>query len=316
MIALAALIYLPPRGLAASSVAIIALHNLLDLLRDTTFGRAAWLWDILHQQNVFSLLGMRFAIAYPVLPWIGVMAGGYCLGQVFLWEPSRRQRFLFRLGFAMSAAFVLVRFVNVYGDPSPWQHQPTSVFTLLSFLNTTKYPPSLDFVLMTLGPALIALAWLDRRTFCAENPLLVFGRVPVFLLRVAPRARAPHRHHHELRALWTGAVSAACSPFHGNSGKTLPARLWLSSMGRVRSVDRSARVTVSGVFVVRPPQAAPRRLVAKLLVNGDLGNARLALYQQYLCPERSIGERNSSAFAAPLSPLINSYVCSCPSGPS
>lgn len=180
MIALAALIYLPPPWLAATSVAIVALHNLLDPVRDATFGRAAWLWDVLHQQNVFSLLGLRFAIAYPVLPWIGVMAGGYCLGQVFLWDPSRRQRFLFRLGFAMSAAFVLVRFVNGYGDPSPWQHQRTVLFTLLSFLNTTKYPPSLDFILMTLGPALVALAWLDRRTFSAENPLLVFGRVPFF----------------------------------------------------------------------------------------------------------------------------------------
>jgi len=180
MIALAGLIYLPLSWLTATSVAIIALHNLLDRIPDTTFGRAAWLWDILHQQNVFSFLGLRFAIAYPVLPWIGVMAGGYCLGEVFQWEPSRRQRFLFRLGFAMTGAFVLVRLVNVYGDPAPWQHQPTAVFTLLSFLNTTKYPPSLDFVLMTLGPALVALAWLDRRTFSAENPLLVFGRVPFF----------------------------------------------------------------------------------------------------------------------------------------
>ena len=180
MIALAALIYLPPGWLAAISVAILALHNLLDPIRDTTFGRAAWLWDILHQPNVFSFLGLRFAIAYPVLPWIGVMAGGYCLGQVFLWEPSRRQRFLFRLGYTMSAAFLVVRAVNVYGDPLPWAHQPTALFTVLSFLNTTKYPPSLDFVLMTLGPALIALAGLDRRTFSLENPLLVFGRVPFF----------------------------------------------------------------------------------------------------------------------------------------
>jgi uncharacterized membrane protein len=180
MITLAGLIYLPLPFLAGLSIAIISLHNLLDGVSAERFGRAAWMWDILHQQDVLTFLGVKFAIAYPVLPWIGVMAGGYCLGSVFSWDASRRQRFLKRLGFALSVAFVVVRAINLYGDPAPWSRQSSSLFTILSFLNTTKYPPSLDFLLMTLGPALAALGWLERFHFSFTNPLIVFGRVPFF----------------------------------------------------------------------------------------------------------------------------------------
>jgi uncharacterized membrane protein len=180
MIALAALIHLPMRLLAGVSIAIIALHNLLDGVSAETFGRAAWLWDILHQQNVFTFLGIKFATAYPVLPWIGVMAVGYCLGTLFLWDAKRRRRFLMRLGLALTVAFIVLRGVNIYGDPAPWSHQTSALFTVLSFLNTTKYPPSLDFLLMTLGPGIAAMAWLERFRFSFTNPLIVFGRVPFF----------------------------------------------------------------------------------------------------------------------------------------
>ena len=180
MISLAVLIYLPTRVLAVISIAIVALHNLLDPIPAERFGRAAWLWEILHQQGPFSFLGCTFVIAYPVLPWIGVIAAGFCLGNAFLWEPARRQRFFLRLGSAITAVFVLLRAINLYGDPAPWTHQPAALFTVLSFLNTNKYPPSLDFLLMTLGPALMALAWLDRKQFSSASPLLVFGRVPFF----------------------------------------------------------------------------------------------------------------------------------------
>jgi uncharacterized membrane protein len=180
MIALAALIYLPTPLLAGLSIVIIALHNLLDGVSPERFGRAAWLWDILHQQNAFTFLGVTFETAYPVLPWIGVMAAGYCLGTLFLWDAKRRRRFLMRLGLALTLAFVVVRGINIYGDPAPWSHRPSALFTVLSFLNTTKYPPSLEFLLMTLGPAIMAMAWLERFQFSITSPLIVFGRVPFF----------------------------------------------------------------------------------------------------------------------------------------
>jgi uncharacterized membrane protein len=180
MIALAGLIYLPMRVIAAVSIAIIALHNLLDPVSPDRFGRAAWIWDILHQQNAFTFHGITFATAYPVLPWIGVVAGGYCLGRVFEWDAHRRRSFLVRLGLALAAAFIVLRAVNIYGDPLRWSHQASPVFTVLSFLNVTKYPPSLDFLLMTLGPALVVMAWLENFHFPFTSPLIVFGRVPFF----------------------------------------------------------------------------------------------------------------------------------------
>jgi uncharacterized membrane protein len=180
MIALAGLVYLPRSVLIVLSIAIITLHNLLDAVSAERFGKAAWLWEILHQQGAFSFAGINFLIAYPVLPWIGVMAAGYCLGEIFTWDAARRQRFLLRLGLALTIAFVVLRAINVYGDPNPWTHQRSPWFTVLSFLRTTKYPPSLEFLLMTLGPALIALAWLERPRFSFDNPLIIFGRVPFF----------------------------------------------------------------------------------------------------------------------------------------
>jgi uncharacterized membrane protein len=180
MIALAGLIYLPVRVIAAVSIAIIALHNLLEPISAERFGQAAWIWNILYQRGVFAIDGIQFRPVYPVLPWIGVMAGGYCLGTVFAWDASRRRRFLVGTGLALGAAFVVVRAINIYGDPVRWSHQSSAVFTVLSFLNVTKYPPSLDFLLMTLGPAMAVMAWLEKFHFRSTNPLMVFGRVPFF----------------------------------------------------------------------------------------------------------------------------------------
>jgi len=180
MVVLAALVHIPTKIVALLSLVVIATHNLFDNFTPQQFGRAAWLWDILHQQALFPFLGANFVVAYPLVPWFAVMAAGYCFGRVLLWDPPRRQSFLIRLGVGLSSAFVLLRAWNHYGDPAPWAHQHSTFFTFLSFLNTTKYPPSLLFLLMTLGPALIALALLDRVTFSRANPLIVFGRTPFF----------------------------------------------------------------------------------------------------------------------------------------
>jgi len=180
MAVLAALVHLPPRILAPLSLVVIVSHNLLDPIAPDRFGRFAPLWDILHQQAAFPFHGALFAVAYPLVPWVAVMSAGFCFGNVLLWDPVRRRSFLIRLGVGLTVAFIILRAFNHYGDPSPWTHQVTPLFTALSFLSTTKYPPSLLFLLMTLGPALIALAFVDRRNFSSFNPLIVFGRVPFF----------------------------------------------------------------------------------------------------------------------------------------
>ena len=180
MVVLAALIYLPVRWLALLSIVMIAGHNLLDRFSAAQFGPFAPLWNVIHQPGIFPMGRRLVLVGYPLLPWVAVMAGGYCFGQVFLWDPQRRQRLLIRTGIALTSAFIVLRWLNVYGNPAPWAHQHSALFTLMSFLNCTKYPPSLLFLLMTLGPALVALGCLERIRVRDSNPLLVFGRVPLF----------------------------------------------------------------------------------------------------------------------------------------
>jgi uncharacterized membrane protein len=180
MIVLAALIYLPRRVLLGLSLATIGLHNLLDGVQASQFGAFAGVWNLLHQQGVFTIGGLPIVVGYPVLPWIAVMAAGFCCGPILIKDAPDRRRVLLLAGCAMTIGFVLLRSANVYGDPSPWSGQRSAIFTVLSFLRTTKYPPSLQFLLMTLGPALVTLALLDRVHAWWANALAVIGRVPLF----------------------------------------------------------------------------------------------------------------------------------------
>ncbi len=180
MIFLAALAHLPVRVLAPLSLFVITAHNLLDGIDPARFGNFAFLWDIAHQPAGFPFHGGFLVIAYPLIPWIFVMSAGYCFGSVLRWDPPRRRKFLISVGTACALLFIIIRGLNHYGDSSHWSHQKSALFTFLSFLNTTKYPPSLLFLLMTLGPALIALAYFEKFNFSRANPLIVFGRVPFF----------------------------------------------------------------------------------------------------------------------------------------
>jgi uncharacterized membrane protein len=180
MVALAGLIYLPPRVLLAVSLAMICLHDLFDGVKAASFGNWAGIWNVLHQPGMFKLGDHMMLVSYPLIPWIGVMSAGYCFGQLFLLEPERRRSILLRLGGAITVAFLVVRAINIYGDPRHWAVQKSAVFTVLSFLNCVKYPPSLDYLLMTLGPAILVLGLIEYVRVGPSNPFLVFGRVPMF----------------------------------------------------------------------------------------------------------------------------------------
>jgi len=184
MMVLAALLGLRTRWIAALGIAIVALHNLADrwpVPPAPEPGFAGKLWMVLHQPGFIRVLGAPMFVIYPLLPWIGVLLCGFALGRVYTWDAARRRRLLVRLGTGMIAAFVLIRATNLYGDPRPWAVQKSAVFTVLSFVNTAKYPPSLLFLLMTLGPALLVLAWAETtRRGPAGRALVTFGRVPMF----------------------------------------------------------------------------------------------------------------------------------------
>jgi uncharacterized membrane protein len=180
MLILAALLWLPPNVLAFVSLATIVLHNALDPIRAQSLGSFGPVWIVLHQLGAFPLAGRILISPYPLIPWFAVMALGFCLGPLFEKSAEGRQRHLLKVGAILTIGFVLVRALNIYGDPSRWSAQPSMAMTLVSFLNVTKNPPSLSFLLMTLGPALIVLSRFDRLSFSRANPLIVFGRVPLF----------------------------------------------------------------------------------------------------------------------------------------
>jgi uncharacterized membrane protein len=195
MICLSVLVHLPKKGVLATGVALVVGHNLLDAIRVPAWtgpgsagpSVAGKLWMFLHQPGPFPIAGWPSPVVmtqYPVLPWIGVMALGWVLGDAYTWPAERRRRLLATLGVALTLAFVLLRAVNVYGDPAPWSFQPSASFTALSFLNTTKYPPSLLYLLMTIGPGLLVLAWFERPDTRPRSgvagALITFGRVPMF----------------------------------------------------------------------------------------------------------------------------------------
>jgi uncharacterized membrane protein len=174
-------VYLPVRIITAIGVVMILTHNLLDSIAPAAFGTFAPLWTILHSPGVvYSDKTHVVFAAYVLIPWIGVTAAGFGLGQIFEWTPGRRKKFLLNTGLALIVAFVVLRATNLYGDPVRWSTQSSAVHTVLSFLNTNKYPPSLLFLLMTLGPALLFLRAVDARTPAILRPALTFGKVPLF----------------------------------------------------------------------------------------------------------------------------------------
>ena len=194
MIIMAALVRLPTWVSGAIGVAMIALHNLTDGIRvagwqrptDPDLGLGSKLWILAHQGGPLPLgpsSGPVGVVLYALIPWIGVMAAGYAFGAVYSLDWPRRRKLLVQLGTAGILAFVTLRYINLYGDPAKWASQPRgTAMTLVSFFNVTKYPPSLLFLCMTLGPGILALAAFEgwRRDSRLKSFFITFGRVPLF----------------------------------------------------------------------------------------------------------------------------------------
>ena len=182
MIALSLLIYLPKKIILAIGLIILFGHNSLDNIHVAGNGFKAFLWAELHERKYFTFLGKSLRTAYPVLAWIGIMALGYCFGSLYKKEADARKRknSLLVIGITAIVLFIIIRTINIYGDMSPWSVYDKPVTTILSFLNVTKYPPSLLYTLMTLGPCIIFLALAEKPLGKTGNAITRIGRVPMF----------------------------------------------------------------------------------------------------------------------------------------
>lgn len=181
MICLAVLIHLPFKAILGISIVLIAGHNLLDSIQVNP--ASAWNipWHIIHQSGTVPLENNSVLfVIYPIIPWIGVMSLGYCFGKVLKYQPAKRDKHLYLIGSISIILFIVLRASNIYGDPAPWQSQKSPTFTILSFINCTKYPPSLLYLLMTLGPAILIMPLLEKMSGWTSRFFTIFGRVPLF----------------------------------------------------------------------------------------------------------------------------------------
>jgi len=181
MIVLAALIYLPLSAIAAVGFILIFGHDLFDNISTATFSLASKdIWDILHVGGMVSFGNINVLFFYPLIPWIGVMALGYCFGTLFKMDDPKRRKLLVTFGIGAIALFIAIRSFNFYGDPSNWTNQYSWYRDVLSFIDVSKYPPSLDYLLITLGPVMLMLAALENVHNRITSIFLVYGRVPLF----------------------------------------------------------------------------------------------------------------------------------------
>jgi uncharacterized membrane protein len=213
MILLAAFQWLGRPACFAIGAAILVSHNVLDAWwpPNNPFAEDRPLWVALHAQTAYRAGPFLFIFIYPLLTWLGVMLTGFGVAGMFELPTDRRNQMLRRVGLILTTAFVMVRALDIYGDPNPWQLQPGGLTrTVIDFINTTKYPPSLDFLLMTLGPAAILCSFADRRSGRLKDMLVMFGRVP-FAFYVA----------HFLLIHTIGVIIGVLEGFHASQLMTL-----------------------------------------------------------------------------------------------
>lgn len=180
MIILSGLIWLKDKYILALSFIMIIGHNLLDSINIQQSNVLSFIWSLLHSPQHFLLpVNFNIYVKYPIIPWIGVMALGFVFGKLMLIEKEKRSQIMIKIGIATIFSFFLIRGLNIYGDPSPWEVQKNYIFTILSFINCEKYPSSLSYLLMTLGPGILLLGLLDKKIPNIFRPVIVFGKEPL-----------------------------------------------------------------------------------------------------------------------------------------
>lgn len=182
MMILGLVIWLPFKVILSIGLLIVLGHNSLDFAEAERQGNVSLFWNFLHLPTVVPLGGGHFlGIFYPFLPWAGLMMLGYCFGKIFTTiHPPRRNKIVLWTGVGLLIFFIAVRAMNIYGDPSSWSQQKNNLFTFLSFMNVTKYPPSLLFLAVTIGVALLFMALLKNTSGRISKIISVYGRVPFF----------------------------------------------------------------------------------------------------------------------------------------
>lgn len=182
MIVLSAMVYMSRLYILLTGVLLIAAHNLLDNVHVPGNGIAGFLWSFLHEPGDYVLGRFHIFVRYPVMPWVGIMAVGYYFGSLYNtgYDAVKRKKTLLDTGACAIALFIILRSFNFYGDAAQWSMQKNAVFSILSFLNVTKYPPSFLYTLITLGPAMIFLSMAEKPLNIVTEKVVVFGRVPFF----------------------------------------------------------------------------------------------------------------------------------------
>lgn len=182
MLVMAALVWLPFWAILTFGGVIVLGHNILDygLFPEASFVQPKPFWHVLHNPGFTTDLGIPAIMAYPVLPWVALMPLGFSLARLFTLPSEERADLFLKIGIATIVAFLILRMINGYGSPNQWESKGNLLFTAWSFINTQKYPPSLVFLLMTLGPAMLFLAFADRWHSKVKEVLITFGRVPFF----------------------------------------------------------------------------------------------------------------------------------------